>query len=149
MNIRRKTKPLQNFMDKKVENNDMSFYEGFFDGSAKPNPGMMKIGGFIRSPDRTIVSQYSSKLRHGTNNEAEYLSLIDLLNRAIDLDINKIKIYGDSALVVNQVNRTWKAKDERMKAFRDEALSKLSRFHEWRLEHVKRDLNMEADFLTR
>ena len=127
----------------------MTLHEGYFDGSAKPNPGMMKIGGFIRSLDRSTINEYSSKLGHGTNNEAEYLSLIKLLNNALELGILKIKIYGDSALVVNQVNRTWKAKDERMKAFRDEALSKLAKFHEWRLEHVKRDLNMEADFLTR
>ena len=127
----------------------MDSYEAYFDGSAKPNPGMMRIGGFIRSLDRRTINEYSSKLGHGTNNEAEYLSLIRLIDNAIDLDILKIKIYGDSALVVNQVNRTWKAKDKRMKAFRDEALSKLARFHKWQLEHVKRDFNMEADFLTR
>lgn len=127
----------------------MNFYEGYFDGSAKPNPGKMTIGGYIKDPNRKIVNQYSSKLGHGTNNEAEYLSLIDLLNKAIDLDIKKIRLYGDSALVVNQVNRTWKAKDKRMRAFRDEVIHLLDRFHEWRLKHIKRDLNMEADLLTR
>jgi ribonuclease HI len=127
----------------------MSFYKGYFDGSSKPNPGIMKIGGFIKSPDISIINQYSATLGHGTNNEAEYLSFIRLLDNALDLGIRKIELYGDSALVVNQVNRTWKAKDKRMKAFRDEALSKLAKFHEWRLEHIKRDLNTEADFLTR
>lgn len=140
---------MQNSMHKKVKNNDVSFYEGYFDGSAKPNPGKMTIGGFIISPDKNITNRYSSKLGHGTNNEAEYLSFIRLLDNALDLGIREIKIYGDSALVVNQVNRTWKAKDKRMKAFRDEALSKLARFHEWRLEHIKRNLNMQADLLTR
>jgi ribonuclease HI len=136
-------------MDKKVKNNDMSFYEGYFDGSAKPNPGMMKIGGFIQTSDKKVVNQFSAKLWHGTNNEAEYLSFLRLLNEALKQDIKKIRLYGDSALVVNQVNLTWKAKDERMRAFRNEAILLLDRFHEWRLEHIKRGLNMEADFLTK
>jgi ribonuclease HI len=136
-------------MDKKVKNNDMSFYEGYFDGSAKPNPGKMTIGGFIQTSDKKVINHYSAKLGHGTNNESEYLSFIKLLDNALELGIRKIKLYGDSALVVNQVNRSWKAKDERMKAFRDEALSKLAKFHEWRLEHIKRDFNRAADSLTR
>jgi len=124
-------------------------YEGYFDGSAKPNPGIMTIGGFIKSPAGRIINQYSAELGHGTNNEAEYLSFLRLLNEVLKQNIKKIRLYGDSALVVNQVNRTWKAKDERMRTFRNEAILLLDRFSKWRLGHIKRDLNIEADLLTR
>lgn len=127
----------------------MSFHKGFFDGSAKPNPGIMTIGGLIKSPDNVVVERYSTELGHGTNNEAEYISFIKLVEFSLQRGIKKIELYGDSALVVNQVNRAWKAKDDRMKAFRDEALEKLAGFHEWRLAHIKRALNTEADSLTR
>jgi len=128
----------------------MNLYEGFFDGSAKPNPGVMTIGGFIRrNPGSTTIHNYSQEIGYGTNNEAEYLSFIKLLNEIIKQNIQKIRLYGDSALVVNQVNRTWKAKDARMRTFRTESLLLLDRIQEWRLKHIKRGLNMEADALTR
>ncbi len=38
---------------------DRKLYEGYFDGSAKPNPGKMTIGGFIISPDKNITSPFS------------------------------------------------------------------------------------------
>jgi len=127
----------------------MSFSKGYFDGSAKPNPGMMTIGGLIKSPDGKIIKEFSTELGDGTNNEAEYIAFIRLIDLALQLGIKDIELYGDSALVVNQVNRTWKAKDDRMKAFRDKALVKLRDFHGWRLIHIKRGFNKEADLLTR
>ena len=124
-------------------------YTAFFDGSAKPNPGEMKIGGLIKDESGTIVGEYSRELGHGTNNEAEYYSLILLLRGLVNGDVKNVTIFGDSALVVNQVNRTWKAKDDRMAALRDEAIDLLANIPEWRLEHVKRGFNKEADDLTR
>jgi len=126
----------------------MSFYEGYFDGSAKPNPGIMTIGGFIKDPKSITIHTYSVELWHGTNNESEYLSFIRLLNDVIKLNITKIKLYGDSALVVNQVNRAWKA-NSKMRPYRNEAILLLDRVSEWHLEHIKRYLNKEADSLTR
>ena len=80
-------------------------YEAYFDGSATPNPGARKIGGYILDPtSRKKVATYSQDLGYGTNNEAEYLSLYHLSMKIRDLGIKKVKIYGDSKLVVNQVN---------------------------------------------
>lgn len=124
-------------------------YTAFFDGSAKPNPGEMKIGGLIKDESGTIVGEYSRDLGYGTNNEAEYKSLILLVHGLVNGNIENVTIYGDSALVVNQVNRTWKAKDDRMAALRDQAIELLKQIPEWRLEHVKRGFNKEADDLTR
>lgn len=126
----------------------MSFYEGYFDGSAKPNPGIMTIGGFIKDPKSTTIHSYSVELEYGTNNESEYLSFIRLLNDTIKLNIKKIKLYGDSALVVNQVNRKWKA-NKKMRPYRNEAILLLDQIDEWYLKHIKRHLNKEADSLTR
>ena len=127
----------------------MKLYEGFFDGSAKPNPGIMTIGGFIRkNPGATVIHSYSEELGYGTNNAAEYFAFIRLLNDVIKLGIEKIRLYGDSALVVNQVNRKWQA-NAKMRPYRDESILLLDRIPEWRLEHIRRALNMKADALTR
>ncbi len=66
----------------------------------------------------------------GTNNEAEYRALIsglrellkELEKRGIDPGRVKLRIAGDSRLVLNQVAGKWKAKSPRMRDLRDEAL---------------------------
>jgi hypothetical protein len=48
-------------------------------------------------------------------------------------------VRGDSALVIQQVLGAWKAKDERMRALRDETRGLLRRFARWRLVQQPRD----------
>ena len=74
-------------------------YVAHFDGSAKPNPGEMKIGGRITTPKQNIVYDYSKDLGKGTNNEAEYLSLIYAAEKLVDLGATSAQIFGDSQLV--------------------------------------------------
>ena len=125
-------------------------YEGHFDGSATPNPGEMIIGGIIRDSDTgNSVVKYSVELGHGTNNEAEYNSLVELLVRAQRIGIKHLNIKGDSLLVVNQVNGLWKTKNPRMKKLKLEVWKLLEGFDRWKLEHVLRGENKEADRLTR
>ena len=124
-------------------------YLGFFDGSATPNPGEMVIGGLIKdSISGKVIQQYSVCIGHGTNNEAEYRSLLKLLARASNKGIKSLHIKGDSLLIVNQVNGLWKAKNPRMKNLKSIALKLLDDFDEWKLEHIPRNENKEADSLT-
>ena len=125
-------------------------YEGYFDGSAVPNPGQMTIGGYItRVSDKKKVHLYSTGIGYGTNNEAEYASLIELCDKLQPLGIKNIDIYGDSLLVVNQVNKVWKARDPRMESFKITVLDFLKPIPKWTLTHIRRNLNMLADQLTR
>jgi len=125
-------------------------YIAFFDGSAKPNPGLITIGGYIKDPYMKVVYSYSTDLDGvGTNNEAEYKSLLHRLDILIDKGITVVKIFGDSNLVVQQVNGAWQAKNQRMKDLRDQALKKLNQIETWSLSHVPREQNKEADNLTR
>jgi ribonuclease HI len=121
-------------------------YEAYFDGSATPNPGDMKIGGYFKGPENSY--KYSQDIGYGTNNEAEYHSLLYLVKRLNENEIHKVKIYGDSKLVVNQINGVWKARDPRMKKFKDTILKELSKIPDWSLTHVLRDQNKIADSLT-
>lgn len=125
-------------------------YEAYFDGSAAPNPGEMTIGGYIqRVSDKQKVHVYSLELGYGTNNEAEYRSLIEICDNLERLGIKNVNIFGDSLLVVNQVNGTWKARDVRMESFKITVLDLLKPVPHWNLAHVGRRQNMLADSLTR
>ncbi len=125
-------------------------YMAYFDGGATPNPGDMKIGGYIRGPGtkRQRLYEYSEAIGYGTNNEAEYSSLIHLLKAINKHGIWKVRIHGDSSLIVKQVNGDNKARDSRMKAFRDQALELLKNVNEWTLIDIPRSQNKEADSLT-
>jgi ribonuclease HI len=122
-------------------------FEGWFDGSSKPNPGQMKIGGYIQKDGKTLY-QFSKDLGLGTNNQAEYLALMHLCTGIAILGIKEIDIKGDSMLVVNQINQQWKCKDENIKRLRDKCLRLLDgvRFN---ISHVPRNQNKTADSLTR
>jgi ribonuclease HI len=102
-------------------------YLGYFDGSAKPNPGEMTIGGYITNPDRKKMYSYSISIGHGTNNVAEYKSLINLLKECVDRGIQRVLIRGDSQLVINQIDGAWSCYEPKMIELRDEALELISK----------------------
>ena len=125
----------------------MKTHQAWFDGSAIPNPGIMTIGGYINDDIGKPVYEFSSQLGQGTNNQAEYLALIKVLEKIKNNKIENVEIRGDSALVVNQVNLKWKAKNPNMKRLRNMALELLEGIN-WKLSHVPRSENAKADLLT-
>jgi ribonuclease HI len=127
----------------------MDTYTGGFDGSAIPNPGKMKIGGYIDDPSGNRIFKFSREIGDGTNNIAEYAALLTLVKEARRRGIKKISIKGDSQLIVNQVTGIWKAKDYRMRNYKSRVLHVLESMEEWELIHVVRKYNKQADDLTR
>ena len=123
-------------------------YRGFFDGSSKPNPGEMKIGGYIESPTGDAIDSFSQDIGNGTNNVAEYSAFIELCKRVKQAGIQNIRIEGDSALVINQVNGKWQAKNADMKRLKAQALALLDGVN-YGLYHIPRSENAKADQLTR
>jgi len=124
-------------------------YLGYFDGSAKPNPGDMSIGGYILSPSGRKVYSYSISLGHGSNNVAEYRSLIHLLRECQARGIQRILIRGDSQLVINQVTDTWQCKDPYMSELCEETKALISGIESCTFKWEPRKNNKEADKLTK
>jgi ribonuclease HI len=52
-----------------------------------------------------------------SNNEAEYEALLHGLRLAASLGIKRLLVYGDSAVVINQVNKSWDRNKENMGAY--------------------------------
>lgn len=123
-----------------------------FDGGSKGNPGAA-YGSYKISPwgrERETIGRMH--FGRGTNNEAEYLSLIASLRalraflegREQTLSQVELVIRGDSQLVLRQVGGSWKAKDSRMRALRDEAKSLLRGFGKVSLREQPREKTVEA-----
>lgn len=115
-----------------------------FDGGSQGNPGAgygsyaLFEAGRAGRPERL---DFPGSL---TNNEAEYLTLLaglrDLLARLGDgAKTASLEVRGDSALVLQQVQGHWKAKDDRMRALRDEARGLLRAFGRWRMVQQPRE----------
>jgi len=117
-----------------------------FDKDYKPiNAG---IGGLIKFEDEIIFS-FSENIGVKTNNEAEYIALITGIKLCIDNKISNISIFADSELVVKQIKGDYKVKNERMAALHKKTHDLLLKLNSWEIEHVLRDLNTEADELSK
>jgi ribonuclease HI len=75
----------------------------YFDGSLKL--GRAGAGVLFISPNRKQLKYILRILWQSMNNKAEYEALIHGLRVAIFLEIKRLLVYGDSAVVVNQVNK--------------------------------------------
>lgn len=71
----------------------------YFDGGCRPNPGRMEVAVVAAG-----ISYFEPDVGFGSNNDAEWLAAIHALHVARALDITHLKLIGDSALVVDQVN---------------------------------------------
>jgi ribonuclease HI len=83
-----------------------------------------------------------------TNNEAEYEALIEGLKAVSEWKPDRLEIFLDSKLVVEQVNGRWKVKEERLKSLLAKAKGLMEGFPEVEIRHVERERNKGADALA-
>lgn len=74
-------------------------------------------------------------------NVAEYVALREGLTRARRLGVLNIEIYGDSMLVVRQIQGAWRVKSRHLARLNAEVLSILAHFESWSIDWVGRGDN--------
>ncbi|XP_039683803.1 uncharacterized protein [Medicago truncatula] len=106
------------------------------------------IGAVLLTPKGAHIP-FTARLRFDcTNNIAEYEACIMGIEEAIDLRIKNIEIYGDSALVINQIKGKWETLHAGLIPYRDYARRLLTFFNKVELHHIPRDENQMADALA-
>jgi ribonuclease HI len=83
-----------------------------------------------------------------TNNVAEYTALIEGLKVAKDKGMQKLRIYGDSKIVICQITGEFKVHDAKLKPLNKAAADLLDHFQEYEIHHHKRGFNARADSLA-
>jgi ribonuclease HI len=83
-----------------------------------------------------------------TNNQAEYQALIEGLRAAREWKPDKLEIYLDSKLVVEQLNDRWRVKESELVPLYRRAKDLLREFPHVTIEHVEREKNRGADHLA-
>ncbi|XP_070014087.1 uncharacterized protein [Nicotiana sylvestris] len=90
----------------------------------------------------------SIKTARLTNNEAEYEAMIAGLELDKCLGEEVIEAKCDSLLVVNQVNKNFEVREDKVQRYLGKIQVTLHRFKEWTLVHIPREQNREDDSLA-
>lgn len=118
------------------------------DGGARGNPGPSAIGVVVRDESGGVLLARGERIGDATNNVAEYRALITGIALAREMGANSVELIGDSELVVKQVRGEYKVKNAGIKPLHAEAKAALADFDEWTINHVRREMNAEADQLV-
>ncbi|KAL4439633.1 hypothetical protein ABPG74_004035 [Tetrahymena malaccensis] len=124
-----------------------SQYFLFFDGASKNNPGPSGIGFAIFDNDQKI---YQQAIHTGfkTNNQAEYLALLYGLKSSLSLGIELLNVYGDSQLIINQMNNLYRVKDRNLILYNGECKQLRTQFKHVNFKYIPREQNQLADSLA-
>ncbi|XP_050909123.1 uncharacterized protein LOC127122891 [Lathyrus oleraceus] len=82
------------------------------------------------------------------NNIAEYEACIMGLEATIDIRIKFLEVYGDSALVIYQINGDWETRHPNLIPYREHVMKLIPYFEEITFSHIPRVENYLADALA-
>jgi ribonuclease HI len=149
---------LQTIHRAQPNDSDDSGYITYFDGLCEPkNPGGVATYGLVVKRNGETIHQDAGLAyakpwtNEASNNVAEYSAIIHGLEWLKKNNLQKAPIImrGDSRLIINQLNKTFKVKAKRIQELHAKASKLLSEFKNLRLEWVDRSQNKEADLLSR
>src|SRR5258707_3029650 len=125
-----------------------SAYRANIDGGSRGNPGPASYGVVMRDPKGEIIARLKKYIGRMTNNVAEYYGLIAALDYAQSNHIRALRIESDSELLVKQMRGQYKVKSADLKPLFERAKKMSQSFASFRIEHVYREQNTEADALA-
>lgn len=120
----------------------------FSDGACRGNPGPGGGGAVITDAADRILWEGKAYFGHCTNNIAEYKALILGLKGALACGCKNVEIYLDSELLANQINGSYKVKNENLKILMQDVRNLLSSLESAKVRHVPRCHNATADRLA-
>ncbi len=120
----------------------------YTDGGSRGNPGPGGYGVRVEAEDGSLVTELYGALVSATNNVAEYRGLIAALTWALDHGEPQVLIRSDSELLVKQMRGEYRVKHPGLQPLYQEARELVARLARVRFEHVRRELNKEADRLA-
>ncbi|WP_322402038.1 ribonuclease HI family protein [Massilia luteola] len=124
-----------------------SAWRGWFDGSAKPNPGRCGIGARLDGPGGIRV-EIARPAGHGNSSEAEYRALIALLEVAVAHGARDLTVHGDSRVVIDDVAGPDLYAAPALAPYRNRVHALLAALSDVRLRWVPRHKNTDADALS-
>jgi len=120
----------------------------YIDGGSRGNPGPAGYGVQVVNDDGTIEAELHEFVGETTNNVAEYRGLIAALTWALEHGVHGLHVRSDSELLVRQLKGEYRVKNAGLQPLYQEARALAIRIGRVTFEHVRRELNKEADRLA-
>ncbi len=120
----------------------------FCDGGSRGNPGPSGFGVHIEDETGKTLGELSEFLGKQTNNYAEYSGLLAALEFALREGHPRLRVVADSELMVKQIKGQYRVNSPDLRPLYDEAKRRIARLEKFRIEHVLRGKNKNADRLA-
>jgi ribonuclease HI len=120
----------------------------YTDGASRGNPGPAGVGVVIEDDRGMRLRGLHRWLGVTTNNEAEYQALIEGLKAVSDWKPDRVELYLDSKLVVEQMNGRYRVKSAELAPLYKRASDLVQQLPEVKITHVEREKNKGADALA-
>jgi ribonuclease HI len=136
------------FGEPEPERKQIACFHANIDGGSRGNPGPAAYGVVMRDGRGEVVARLKKYIGQNTNNVAEYFGLIAALDYAQTHGIRALRVESDSELLVKQMRGQYKVKSEELKPLFERAKKMSQTLEMFRIEHVYREQNREADALV-
>jgi ribonuclease HI len=117
----------------------------YTDGGSRGNPGDSAAAYAVCDAQNKVIEKAGFYIGMATNNQAEYYGFKKGLERARELGIEKITLFSDSQLVVNQMRGLYKVKNQELAPLHQEVQEVANSFEKIDFVYVPREMNRVAD----
>lgn len=118
------------------------------DGASKGNPGPSALGIIVRDDSGKVLEEYKEFIGNSTNNLSEYQAAIRALEIAMKYCRNKIVVFTDSKLLVNQLNGRYRIRKRNLLELLIQIKMLEGFFKVVRWFQIDREKNSKADMLA-
>jgi len=120
----------------------------YIDGGSRGNPGVAGYGARIEDGRGGLLAELHGALGITTNNVAEYHGLLAALQWAADHGHRQLRVRSDSELLVKQMRGEYRVRNPGLLPLYRRACGLVSQLDRVTFEHIRRELNAEADRLA-
>jgi ribonuclease HI len=131
-----------------VQSASAEWITAYCDGGSRGNPGPAGYGVFIQGPGGEPLAELSEYIGKATNNVAEYSGLLAAVEFALKNGHRRLRVVADSELMVKQMKGQYKVNSPDLRPLYEEAKRRVGQLEMFRIEHVLRGKNKEADRLA-
>ncbi|XP_073107371.1 uncharacterized protein [Elaeis guineensis] len=106
--------------------------------------------GFLLTNLEGVVTEHALRFDFkASKNQAEYEALVVGLKLALELGVDRLKVFSDSKLVVGQIKGEFEARDPTLVKYRQKVKDLVAPFEYFEISHIPRTKNARADVLSR
>jgi len=125
-----------------------NYVVAYIDGGARGNPGPAGYGVVLKDSAGKNLAELSRYLGLRTNNYAKYCGLLAALDHAVQNGMLALRVVSDSELLVRQMSGEYKVRSPELRELYERARALVRRLDSFRIEHVRREKNRDADRLA-